>query len=138
MKAFEGWPLWAATLLLSGILVLGIYLADTLRTVLPLVGAIVLDAVLAGLYLHEYSQRPLAEPPVPAAPGSVGRSLAPGAAGVATVPPVAEPPYSSAPELTEEGEFDDPVIEADRIDSGLESAEGEPKPTARGEGAPPG
>lgn len=115
MKLFGGLPLWGAIAILGAVLVIAIYLTDLFHSFVPLIVAIAVDAVVGALFLREYSERPLAEKPV-LVPGSMA-SLAPGATPTAA---------STFPQ--DDTEFDDPVIEADRIDSGLPTPRGEDPP----------
>jgi hypothetical protein len=83
--------------------------------------ALVPVLVVAVIYLRAYSERPLvvrpARPSPPAAPPSTGTPAPPSGPGSPAVPPTPESPPPPPEPIDESEPFDDPVEEADRLES---------------------
>ena len=95
MRGFGALPFPAAVALFAALIVAGIYLDFHWGGVWVLIAAVAAVAVLASLYLLDYSRRP-----------------------IAVRPPVEGPPGATATTPADDVPFDDPVIEADQIASG--------------------
>jgi hypothetical protein len=102
VRGVERVPLWVAIFALCAVLVSGIYLSFRWQSVGVLLATLAVVAVLAGLYLYDYSRRPL-ERPTPARGTASAMDRAMG---------------EEVPGVDDDPEFADPVIEADRISAG--------------------
>jgi hypothetical protein len=114
MRFFERLPYAAALGIMCAVLVAGIFVDFRYLAPIALYAAIAIVVVFGGLFMLDYSRRPMVEPPPRPAP----IVATPGTGETAAPPSSPKRPAEPFLDPKDEGAFVDPVIEADQLATG--------------------